>query len=140
MSRSIKLFGAFVLNIFIAPITLSKVATKIYVASTDRLQNQAPFWSLFSVLFGSCVAFCILQYKFDWSWAIALFAYLSFCGCLATVRKRTREKLNISGHIVEDFVSSMLLYPSVVVQMDITLKETLDSGMGAKTYIFDAPI
>ena len=51
----------------------------------------------------------------------------------------TRQALDISGDVVEDFVSSVFLYPSVVVQLDMALENTLDKGTGSKTYIFDAP-
>ena len=34
-----------------------------------------------------------------------------------------REKLGISGNILEDFLSSVFLYPGVIVQMEWTLEK-----------------
>ena len=140
MGRTVKLFGGFILNIFIAPITISKVAGNIYNTSEQKSRKSAFLCGMVTLLFGSFVTFSILQFKFDWSWAIALFMYLGFCVCVATVRMHTREKLNISGHIVEDFASTLFFYPSVVLQLKMTLEDTFDTDMGSKTYIFDAPI
>lgn len=52
------------------------------------------------------------------AWVIGLFLYLSFCGCLTVLRKDLRDKLEINGSIIEDFFVSVIIYPSVVVQLE----------------------
>ena len=42
---------------------------------------------------------------------------------MAMVRMEVREKLGISGNILEDFLASVLLYPGVIVQMEWTLEK-----------------
>ena len=138
--RTLHLFQLFVWNIFAAPITLANVAGIVYKKPASKPSKCTFFAGAFCTLFSTFVVFCTLQAKFSWSWAVAFFVYLSFCACVATVRMHTRQTLDISGHIVEDFVSSFFFYPSVVVQLDMALENTLDIGTGSKTYIFDAPI
>ena len=139
MDRNIRLFGVFMLNIFIAPITISKVAGNIY-KTTSNNRNFTSFHLLLPLLFGSFLTFAALQPFKEWAWAIALFMYLGFCGCIATIRMDAREKWNISGHFVEDFASTLLLYPSVAVQLEKMLeKEEEIMKTGSNLYIFDSP-
>ena len=56
-------------------------------------------------------------------WVIGLFSYLLFCGCVALIRTKTRYLLKIEGSIIEDLMVSMLIYPSVVVQLDMTTQK-----------------
>ena len=53
-------------------------------------------------------------------WVIGLFSYLLFCGCVALIRTKTRDLLKIEGSIIEDLMVSVMIYPSVVVQLDLT--------------------
>ena len=133
-----KLLGLFLINIFIAPITISKVAGIIYKTTSSR-RKFTSFFLILPILFGSFATFCILQcFGFTWAWTIALFMYLSFCGCVASIRSHARQKYQISGHFVEDFASTLLLYPSVAVQLQMMLEKDVKTGSNA--HIYDSPI
>ena len=95
---------------------------------------------MFPFFFVTFITFSLLQYQFDWAWAIALFMYVCFCGCVTAVRTNAREKLKISGHVVEDFACSLVMYPSVAIQLEMALDNTLEAELGAKTYVFDTLI
>ena len=135
MKKTATLFGAFILNIFIAPITLAQIADHIYTKQSEKTSKCWFYSTIFVPLFGSSISFFLLQMKFNWAWAIGFFGYLTFCACIATVRMHTRDKLNISGHIIEDFISSFLLYPSVVVQLKMTLDSTLRNDVNFKMHL-----
>lgn len=62
---------------------------------------------------------CIMEVLVSGAWVIGLFSYFCFCGCMAVIRKETRNKLKIEGSIIEDFVVSVMLYPSVAVQLEV---------------------
>lgn len=138
--RTVKLFGSFIRNIFTAPITLSKVSSHIYSTSTGTSRKCTVFHAMFPFFFITFIIFSFLQYQFDWAWAIALFMYVCFCGCVTAVRTNAREKLKISGHVVEDFACSLVMYPSVAIQLEMALDNTLEAELGSKTYVFDSLI
>ena len=117
-----KLAGSFFLSIFIAPIKLAKIAGKVYLKG-DELSRWWAYGTLYIPLFSLSIIFGVLQITYSWSWAIAFFLYLTFCGCTAMVRMEVREKLGISGNILEDFLASVFLYPGVIVQMEWTLEK-----------------
>ena len=121
MKKTVKLFGHFMKTLFIAPITLSKIASKIYSTSTEKPRSTGPYLMIFGGLFLSSILFFSLQVVLDGSWAIGLFLYLCFCGCTARLRMNARKSLNISGHAIEDFFCSVILYPSVILQLEMTL-------------------
>ena len=110
------------MNIILAPLTLANVATHIYTKSNGQRDLRFGIYLVFfTVLFVLTISFYVLQIIFPWAWAIGFVGHLIFGCCTAVIRKRTREELNIQGHIIEDFVASILLYPSVVLQMKMTL-------------------
>ena len=119
--KTIKLFGLFMKNVFIAPITLSMIAGKIYSTSTEKPRSTGPYLMIFGGFFLSSILFFSLQVVLDGSWAIGIFLYLCFCGCTARLRMNARKSLHISGHAVEDFFCSVILYPSVILQLELTL-------------------
>ena len=138
MDRNMKLLGSFLINIFIAPVTISKVAGIIYKTSSSR-RKFTSFHLILPLLFGGFAIFGTLQcFGFTWAWAIALYMYLSFCGCVATIRTHARQKYQISGHFVEDFTSTLVLYPSVAVQLKMVLEKDVEKGSNA--HIYDSPI
>ena len=121
-----KLFGNFLLTTILAPLTLANVASRIDAKSTTK--NNLKFWVLllcFSSLFSLTITFYLLQILFPWAWSIGLVGHLAFSGCIAIVRMQTREEFNIPGHIIEDFLASVMLYPSVVLQMKMSLDKQL---------------
>ena len=119
--KTVKLFGHFMKTLFIAPITLSKIASKIYSTSTEKPRSTGPYLMIFGGLFLSSILFFSLQVVLDGSWAIGLFLYLCFCGCTARLRMNARKSLSISGHAIKDFFCSVILYPSVILQLEMTL-------------------
>ena len=121
-TKCAKLFGYFLLNTILAPWTLANITSRIYEKFATR--NSPKFWLLtfvFSSLFVLTISFYLIQFLFPWAWAIGFIGHLAFGGCIAVVRMHTREKLNIQGHIIEDFLVSIMLYPSVVLQMKMSL-------------------
>ena len=121
IKKSTKLFGLFIKNVFLAPITLSRIATNLYSTSTEKPRSTGPYLMIFGGLFLSSILFFFLQVVFDGSWAIGLFLYLCFCGCTARLRMNARKNLLISGHAMEDFFCSVILYPSVTLQLEMSL-------------------
>ena len=122
MDEAKKLMGDFILNIFAAPIKLARIAGKVYLAK----EEGSKWWTyatMYLPLFVLCIVFGFLQLAYSWSWAVAFFLYLTFCGCTAAIRMHTREKLGIQGHILEDYAACFFLYPSVIVQLEWTLKK-----------------
>ena len=127
-----RMFGGFILNIFAAPIKLAKIAGKVYLTDEDGGSKWWAYATMYIPLFALVVVFSVLQVTYSWSWAVAFFLYLTFCGCTAAVRMQTREMFGIRGHILEDFLASVFLYPSVIVQLEWTLKKLNDSEENLK--------
>ena len=122
LRRTIELFGLFVKTVFLAPISLSKSASKICGSSTEKHKRTTwPYAILFWGLFIGSISFFALQTILNGSWAIGMFLYFCFCGCVARLRMNTRNKLYISGHAIEDFIASIIMYPSVAMQLEMTL-------------------
>lgn len=130
------MFGAFFLNIFVAPVKLAKISGKIYLTG-EKTSRWWPYATMYIPLFTLCIMFGILQMKCPWSWSVALFIYLTFCGCAAAIRMHAREKLRIEGHILQDFLACFFLYPSVIVQLEWTLKQLDDDTLKSNTYHFN---
>ena len=122
---------------FLAPITLSKVAASIYSETTEKPKSALPYLTIFGGLFVSSIFFFVLQILLDGSWAIGLFLYLCFCCYTARLRTMTRKKLFIAGHSIEDFLCSILLYPSVTMQLEMTLNLGNDETAKSKDVDLD---
>ena len=125
VNRVIKLFGRFVFNIPFAPFTLAKVGSRIY-KSFRRRHHYCVYTLLFFTLFILSILLCIMEVLVSGAWVIGLFSYFCFCGCMAVIRKGTRNKLEIEGSIIEDFVVSVMLYPSVAVQLEIATANLME--------------
>ena len=120
--------GSFLINIPLAPIKLARIAGKVYLKEGEN-SKWWTYATLYIPLFASCIVFGVLQVTYSWSWAVGFFLYLTFSGCTAAVRMQTREKLGIRGHILEDFLACFFLYPSVIVQLELTLKKLNDCNV-----------
>ena len=120
--------GSFLVNIPLAPIKLARIAGKVYLKEGEN-SKWWTYATLYIPLFASCIVFGVLQVTYSWSWAVGFFLYLTFSGCTAAVRMQTREKLGIRGHILEDFLACFFLYPSVIVQLEWTLKKLDDCNV-----------
>ena len=118
VNRVIQLFGRLLFNIPFASFTLAKVGSRV----SKSFRKRERYWLytlLFFTLFILSIVFCIMEVLVSGACVIGLFSYFCFCGCMAVIRKRTRNKLEIEGSIIEDFVVSVMLYPSVAVQLEI---------------------
>ena len=122
MKRLIKLFGRFVFNIPFAPLTLAKVASRVYQKPLRRRKIYCLCLISFCTIFILSIVLCALEVVVNGMWAIGLFAYLCFCGCMAAVRGKARDKMDIEGNLVEDFVVSLIFYPCVAVQLEMTIE------------------
>ena len=120
--KSTQLFLMFLKNIFLAPISLSKAASEIYCGYGENPKNTWRHAILFWGLFLGSILFFSLQAILDGCWAIGVFLYFCFCACIAKLRMNARDKLYITGHPVEDFLCSLIMYPSVCIQLEMTLK------------------
>ena len=100
---------------------LSKVASAVYSESAEKPRSELPFLVVFGGLFISSIFFFSLQILCEGSWAIGLFLYLCFCCYTARLRMMARNKLYIDGHAMEDILCSIFLYPSVTMQLEMTL-------------------
>ena len=63
----------------------------------------------------------IIEIWIEGAWVMGLFSYFCFCGCMAILRRDVRDKLGIEGSIIEDFVVTVVIYPSVAVQLETTI-------------------
>ena len=119
INRVVKLFGRFLFNIPFAPFTMAKVGTRVYKSFRNRI-CYCLYTLFFCVLFILSIVLTALDFLVSGAWVIGLFSYLCFCVCMAVIRTKTRNKLEIEGSIIEDFMVSVILYPSVAVQLEQT--------------------
>ena len=124
-NRVIQLFGRLLFNIPFAPFTLAKVGSRASKSVRKRERYWLYTW-LFLTLFIFSIVFCLMEVLVTGAWVIGLFSYFCFCGCMAVIRKRTRNELEIKGSIIEDFAVSVMLYPSVVVQLEIATANLIE--------------
>ena len=59
-------------------------------------------------------------------WGIAWACYVAHAGLVCSIRQHTRNQLQISGNIIEDFFSSFVAYPMVLYQCELAIKEYND--------------
>ena len=119
LDRILTLVGAVLFNIPFAPFTVAKVGTKVYKSLRTRKYYYLYLFLLVSLLIVSMIM-VVLGVFIEGVWVIGLSSYLLFCGCVALIRTKTREMLKIEGSIIEDLMVSVMIYPSVVVQLDMT--------------------
>lgn len=60
-------------------------------------------------------------------WGIAWACYVAHAGLVCSIRQHTRNQLQISGNIIEDFFSSFVAYPMVLYQCELAIKEYNDA-------------
>ena len=120
VSKTAYLFRNWLLNIFIAPITVAKVSARIF-GKTEKNKKK---WWIYAIpssgFFSLFILFHILEIIIPGCWSMAWFFYLCFTCQITAVRIKVREYFEINGNAAEDFFSSLILYPNVVTQMDIT--------------------
>jgi len=111
----------FLLNIVFAPFSLAKCCRLLYGS-----YMFIPSIIYFSVLLAFFVILHIIQVGVGGAYALAWVCYIVFAFSVSLVRQGAREKLNIAGNILEDFCISLFLYPSVILQMQISLENTVN--------------
>ena len=126
MSRVKMLFIRFVLNIFIAPITVAKVSARVYGKTAEKRRKWWPYAIPSVGLFSLFIFFHLLELAIPGCWAIAWFFYLCFTCQITAIRIKTREIYDIIGNASEDLFSAMILYPLVVTQLDLTTENLSD--------------
>ena len=115
-----KLFGKFLVNILFASFTMAKVGQKVY--KSFRIRKYYCLYTIFYfILFFSSIVMYVMEFWVKGAWVIGLFLYLCFCGCMSILRRDIRNKLEIEGSIIEDFFVTLILYPSVAVQLETTI-------------------
>jgi len=117
--KKITLFVKFLVNIFSAPYSMAK--------TYRLLHGSAYFLPIIIVgytLLSLSVIFQILQIVISGAWALGLVLYVVFAFMMGVVRSGARDKLGIPGSPLEDFCVSLLLYPSVALQMVTTMENT----------------
>eukprot|EP00091_Calanus_sinicus_P009571 TRINITY_DN22359_c0_g1_i1.p1 TRINITY_DN22359_c0_g1~~TRINITY_DN22359_c0_g1_i1.p1 ORF type:complete len:149 (-),score=51.65 TRINITY_DN22359_c0_g1_i1:48-470(-) len=119
-----KLFLLFIANLFLAPLTVAKTSARVISPST--------FWPVLMSLSFFLLKFVflhILQVIVDGAWALAWCSFIAFCSGVSMVRSRTRNHLGIPGHSLEDFCLTLLLYPCVAMQMELSTRpDTMQQG------------
>ena len=50
---------------------------------------------------------------------------------------KTREKINVPGNLIEDFLSCLIMYPSVAVQLSMTVDDLVETEKKSKACAFD---
>ena len=117
--HSSRLFIKFVTNIFIGPLTISKVASEL---------NQYKRWKVIlytctTVTFFISFIACHLLGPLlnEGLWAVGWFSYAAYATISAKVRYQVRRVAFINGNVFEDFFASLFFYPNVAVQLDETI-------------------
>jgi len=118
-----KLFGHVLLNIFITPYSVAKCCRLLYGSRTFY-----PVLLSLSVLLILIPVLHILHFTgaVHGCWSLAWVSYLLFVFIIAVVRLKARNKLNIPGSPLEDYCVALVLYPSVVLQMTISMEAVVN--------------
>jgi len=118
LSKTTSQFLQFLANIVIAPLSVGKAAGRVFSPG-----HRWPITAVLSIFLTLFVAFHIFELAFDGSWALAWVFYITFGAITGAVRAKVREVLEIRGSLLEDFILSLVLYPAVALQMDVSLME-----------------
>jgi len=111
----------FIMNTVCAPFSLAKSCRLLYGS-----YMFLPSLIFFSVLLSLFVILHIIEIRVQGLYALAWVAYIIFAFSVSLIRQAAREKLAIPGNIIEDFCISMFLYPSVALQVQISLENTIN--------------
>jgi len=128
MSRVAMLFKKWAMNIFLAPITIAKVSARVYGKTAEKRRKWWPYAIPSVGLFFLFILFQLLEVAVPGCWAISWFFYLCFTCQITAIRIRTREIYDIIGNASEDFFASMILYPNVATQLDLTTENLSEEG------------
>ena len=119
-----RLFCGFLRNILLAPWTLARVA--------GRLHGPSTFWPVLvslGLLFTLAIILPVTQVFLpgsDGAWALGIISYGAFVFGTSCLRGQVRDRLELEGSTLEDFLLTFVLYPSVVLQLDLATATGLD--------------
>jgi len=119
-----RLFCGFLRNVLLAPWTLARVA--------GRLHGPTTFWPVLislGLLFTLAIILPITQVFLpgsDGAWALGIISYGAFVFGTSCLRGQVRDRLELEGSTLEDFLLTFVLYPSVVLQLDLATATGLD--------------
>ena len=127
------------MNIFVAPLTIAIVASRVYGKTQEERNNWRPYAIPSFGLFFLFILFHFLELVVTGCWAIAWFWYVCFICQITAVRIKTRKIHGIDGNASEDFFAALFLYPNVALQLDITTdpcqqEKLRKSGQSNETY------
>jgi hypothetical protein len=114
------------LNIFFTPITIAKVSARVYGETPEKRKKWWPYAIPSVGLFLLFILFHVVELWVTGCWAIAWFFYMAFICQITAVRMRTRELYGITGNASEDIFASMIFYPLVATQLDLTTEDRVD--------------
>ena len=115
---------SFCFNILAAPFTVAVSVSKVRGSSNSpSLPTLIPL----ALLLLLAVLLQVLELAAKGVFVFAWVFYIMFCAGVSISRGEVRRHLDIDGHPLEDFLLSLILYPSVAVQMDLTTKRILAS-------------
>ena len=115
---------SFCFNILAAPFTVAVSVSKVRGSSNSpSLPTLIPL----ALLLLLAVLLQVLELAAKGVFVFAWVFYIMFCAGVSISRGEFRRHLDIDGHPLEDFLLSLILYPSVAVQMDLTTKRILAS-------------
>ena len=126
LSNRVKLFMSFCFNILAAPFTVAVAVSRVKGSSSSNSPSLPTFIPL-ALLLVLAVLLQVLELAAEGVVVFALVFYIMFCAGVSITRGEVRRHLDIDGHPLEDFLLSLILYPSVAVQMDLTTKRILAS-------------
>ena len=120
-----KLFMSFCFNILAAPFTVAVAVSRVRGSSNNS--PSLPTLIPLAILLLLAMLLQVLELAAEGVFVFALVFYIMFCAGVSISRGEVRRHLGIDGHPLEDFLMSLILYPSVAVQMDLTTKRILAS-------------
>ena len=123
MRSRMKLFISFCFNIFAAPYTVAVAVARLKDSNRPSLLTLIPL----ALLLLLAVLLQVLQLAVEGVFVFALVFYIMFCAGVSISRGEVRRHLDIEGHPLEDFLLSLILYPSVALQMDLSTKSFLET-------------
>ena len=127
----LRLFICFCFNIITAPYTVAVAVSRARGSSRNRpsYQTLIPL----AVFLFLAVLLQVLDLAAKGVFVFALVFYIMFCAGVSISRGEVRRLLEIDGHPLEDFLLSLILYPSVSLQLELTTKRFLKTRKSVLT-------
>ncbi|XP_063676898.1 uncharacterized protein LOC134813142 [Bolinopsis microptera] len=126
-----KLWCNFAKYIFMTPLVLYKTNMRQGGQKTGSTMVAIAA----SVLWLSWITLHIVEIEVPGSYAIAWIFYIGFVTLVASFRSSVRAEYDINGNPLEDFFATLLVYPSVAIQL-----ETVHMKQGLTTIVPQEPV